>query len=75
MNRKTMEKDMTFSKCSHIRTSNDGFTSSMTDIILKLSWPANLGRKVNTICLQPHGPWVKLGTKCFVTGDESKITT
>ncbi|KAJ7378224.1 Chymotrypsinogen B [Desmophyllum pertusum] len=36
--------------------------------LLKLSRPAKLGGKVNTICLPRHGSRVSLGTKCFVTG-------
>ncbi|KAL9965887.1 hypothetical protein ACROYT_G029741 [Oculina patagonica] len=47
---------------------SDWFSLKHDVAVLKLSRPAKLGRKVNTICLPPHGSRVKLGTKCFVTG-------
>lgn len=36
--------------------------------VLKLSQPATLGRKINTICLPSHGSRVPQGAKCYVTG-------
>ena len=36
--------------------------------VLKLSRPATLGGKINTICLPSHGSRVSQGTKCYVTG-------
>ncbi|KAJ7355070.1 Chymotrypsinogen B [Desmophyllum pertusum] len=36
--------------------------------LLKLSKPATLGGKINTICLPQHGSRVSPGTTCYVTG-------
>ncbi|KAJ7378272.1 Chymotrypsinogen B [Desmophyllum pertusum] len=36
--------------------------------VLKLSRPATLGGKINTICLPSHGSRVSPGATCYVTG-------